>query len=160
MICGRESAVKALVAARKFLPKGYNFKIWDMKRSRKTQLEIISSFRKRFQLMYPRLSAKRIDSLVYTYAAKPYKKVQRLDTHRNGGAVDLTIVDGKGRELYMGTDHDNLTVESALDYYEEFINLNQWQKQAWANRRLLKKVMLSAGWHAYPPEWWHWEFSS
>jgi hypothetical protein len=29
MILGRKSALEALFNAKKFLPKGYNFKIWD-----------------------------------------------------------------------------------------------------------------------------------
>jgi D-alanyl-D-alanine dipeptidase len=160
VILGRESAVKALVKARSYLPKGYNFKVWDFKRTRQVQLIIIDSFRKRLKLLHPKLSDKKIMNLVYTFAARPLKVVTNPGTHRNGGAVDLTIIDKNGDELYMGTDHDHLTVVSALDYYENILPLSSFEKEARKNRRLLKKVMLKVGFTPYAPEWWHWDYRS
>jgi D-alanyl-D-alanine dipeptidase len=157
-VLGQVSAVKALVKARKFLPKGYNFKIWDAQRPRAVQIAMINSFRRRFKITHPKLTVKKREELVFKFAAKPLKKVIKTDTHRRGGAFDLTIVDKNGNELYMGTDHDELTKKAAADYFEKKKKLTAAEKEAKKNRRLLKKAMLSAGFENYAPEWWHWSW--
>lgn len=157
-ILGRNTAVKALVKARTLLPKGYNFKIWDMQRPRAVQLSMIQSFVRRFKVEYPNLSNKDRLNLVYKFAAKPLLKVSKPDTHRNGGAVDLTIVNKFGHELPMGTDHDSLTLRASTDYYDKLSKPSEIEKAYRNNRRLLKKVMLKAGFENYSPEWWHWSY--
>jgi D-alanyl-D-alanine dipeptidase len=157
-VLGRASAVQALKRAEKLLPKGYRFKIWDMQRPLYVQVNMIDSFRRRFKSENPRLTRSQLEKLVTTFAAKPLpdKKVTRPDCHRNGGAVDLTIIDRHGEELYMGTDHDNLTGRAATDYYEKLKRPNVLALEARKNRRLLIRVMTAAGWENYAPEWWHW----
>jgi len=86
------------------------------------------------------------------------KTVQRLDTHRRGGAFDLTIVDRSGTELFMGTDHDDLTEKAVTDFFESKKQLSVLEKEAKKNRRLLKRVMKKGGFKNYPAEWWHWSY--
>ncbi len=157
-VVARLSAVKVLVQAKKLLPAGYNFKIWDAQRSREVQIKMIDSFRRRFTVEQPKLTAKQREELVFKFAAKPLTKVIRLDTHRNGGSFDLTIVDKQGNELYMGTDHDDLTKKAATDYFEKKNNLNAVEKLAKNNRRLLKKILTKTGFINYTREWWHWSW--
>jgi zinc D-Ala-D-Ala dipeptidase len=154
----RKSVAILLVKAKKLLPPGYNFKIWDGQRPRVVQLKMIDSFRRRFHNQYPKLSPKKIEELVYQFAAKPLIKVKRLDTHRNGGSVDLTIINAKDEELFMGTDHDDLTEKAATDYYENKKTLNAVEKLAKKNRRFLKRIMLKTGFINYSAEWWHWSY--
>lgn len=158
-VLGRKSLAVALRKARTFLPKGYNFKIWDCQRPRAVQLRMIASFRRRFAVAHPEWDKERLEKELYTFASRPKLKVVRLDHHRNGGAIDLTIVDAEGRELWMGTDHDDLTPVAALDYFEGRKLKRASDKEAQVNRRLLKKVLLKAGFEDYAPEWWHWGFS-
>lgn len=155
-ILARESVAKRLVKARKLLPKGYNFKIWDAARPLAVQLKMIENFRRRFKHANPRLPKKEIERLVDSFCAKPLKKVTRPDTHRNGGALDLTIVDGRGRELYMGTEFDDATVKAQPDYFENLKKLSATDLLARKNRRLLKRVMIKVGFDQHPREWWHW----
>lgn len=155
-ILGRPTAIKALLKAQKHLPKGFRFKIWDMQRPRYVQLNMIASFRRRFKATYPKLTKSQIEKLVTKFAAKPLKVVTRIDTHRHGGAVDLTIMDRHGKELYMGTDHDDLTERAATDYFEKLKRPNVLDLESRKNRRLLKRVMKKGGWENYAPEWWHW----
>lgn len=155
-ILARESAAKALLKARSFLPKGYNFKIWDGQRTKKIQIKMAGSFRRRLRAMHPEFSGKERQKLLSEFASNPFVRITALGSHRQGGAFDLTIVDRNGNELYMGTDHDDLTPKAAVDYYENKKNLTALEKTAKKNRRLLKKAMKEAGFKEYSPEWWHW----
>lgn len=157
-ILGRKSAVENLLQAKKLLPKGYNFKVWDCKRSYKIQELMMKSFKKRLDLLHPKLTANEKKKLLLKFSGGLVKKVERLDTHRNGGAFDLTIVDNIGNELYMGTDFDDLTEKAATDYYENKPNLDVLEKEARENRRLLRNIMKKAGFVNYPIEWWHWSY--
>ena len=152
----RKAVADQLARARETLPKGFNFKVWDGFRTYRTQVLMIASFRKRLACANPGLDEKAREKLVWRYAAKPQRIITRPDTHRTGGAVDLTIVDASGRELDMGTDHDALLPEAALVYYERKKRLTAQERRIRANRRLLKTAMRSAGFLRYPPEWWHW----
>ncbi len=157
-ILGRASLVDALVRARKHLPKGFNFKIWDCQRPRSVQILMLKSFVRRFRAAHPAWSKARLEKTLYTFGARPTMRVTKLYTHRLGGAIDLTIIDKKGDELFMGTDHDDLTERATLEYYETRKPKTALDREARKNRRLLKRVMLKAGFMIYPPEWWHWMF--
>lgn len=157
-IVARQSAIKQLLKAERFLPKGFNFKIWDAQRPRYVQLAMLDSFRRRFKALYSKAPKAKIEEYVFMFGAKPLKRVVRLDTHRNGGSFDLTILDKKGRELYMGTDHDDLTERAATDYFESKKRLTPSEKEAKKNRRLLKRVMFKAKFINYHREWWHWSY--
>lgn len=110
--------------------------------------------------MYPKLPVKEITKLVFKFggATNPPQRVTALGTHRLGGSFDLTIVNQAGEELYMGTDHDDLTNRAATDYFEKKKNLNVLEKEAKKSRQLLKDVLIKAGFKNYPPEWWHWSW--
>lgn len=157
-ILARKSLADALVRARKLLPKGYNFKVWDCQRDRSVQLKMIDSFRRIFTFRNPNLKGTALQKAIDGFAAKPKRIVTRLDCHRNGGAVDLTIVDQNGEELWMGTDHDNLTEKAATDYFEKKKKLSVLDKEALKNRRLLKRVLLKAKFENIAWEWWHWSY--
>jgi len=159
-ILGRESVVKALIKTKRLLPMGYNFKIWDCRRSRKVNLAMLASFKRRIFDAYPKLSKKEKMKLVVRFGGPvpPPMKITRLDTHRNGGSFDLTIVNKNGDELYMGTDHDDLTEKAITDFFETKKKLALIEEEAKKNRRLLKKTLNRVGFKNYAAEWWHWSF--
>jgi D-alanyl-D-alanine dipeptidase len=80
--------------------------------------------------------------------------------HNYGAAVDLTIVDNKGRELDMGTPYDffgemaHPRMEAA--YFESGV-LSEVQL---SNRELLRSVMRAAGFTPIETEWWHFNSTS
>jgi D-alanyl-D-alanine dipeptidase len=158
-IKARPSVIRKLKLARTLLPRGYNFKIWDGQRTYATQLLMHRNFRRRLKKMYPRLTPKKLDQLATKFSGGLVKRITRLDTHRRGGALDLTIVDRHGDELYMGTDLDNLTIKARTNYYEHKTKLSAKEIIARRNRRLLKRVMTKAGFKNYAPEWWHWSYT-
>ena len=75
---------------------------------------------------------------------------RRGSPHSMGAAVDLTLIDGSGAELDMGTPFDDFTVQShhgALDI----------TPAAQRNRAVLLGLMTAAGWDFFRNEWWHYQ---
>jgi D-alanyl-D-alanine dipeptidase len=75
---------------------------------------------------------------------------RRGSPHSRGVAVDLTLVDGEGRELEMGTGFDAFT---PLSHHGN----TEVSPQAQRNRLLLLGLMTAAGWDFYRNEWWHYQ---
>lgn len=70
--------------------------------------------------------------------------------HNRGVALDLTLLDGRGRELDMGTGFDALTPLS--HHGRTDVSL-----EAQRNRLLLLGLMTAAGFEFYTNEWWHYQ---
>ena len=70
--------------------------------------------------------------------------------HCRGVAIDLTLVDGDGKELDMGTDFDEF---SELAFH----NCEKISVEAQRNRLILLGIMSAAGWDFYSKEWWHFQ---
>ncbi len=155
----RKSLVDLLKSAKAKLPAGYNFRIYDGQRSYETQEKVHDSFWKRMKLMHPRMHDDMVFLAVVKFSGGVIKNVEKTDTHRNGGALDLTIIDKQGVPLYMGTEIDDLTEKAALDYFKnkrkKFFSMD---REAGKNRLLLEKVMTEAGFKGYKYEWWHWSY--
>ena len=75
---------------------------------------------------------------------------RRGSPHSRGVAVDLTLLDGRGRELDMGTCFDAFTPLSHHGSLEV-------SPAAQAHRSLLLGIMTAAGWDFYRNEWWHYQ---
>lgn len=75
---------------------------------------------------------------------------RRGSPHSRGVAVDLTLLDGEGRELDMGTAFDAFT---PLSHHAR----TDIPVEAQRNRLLLMGLMTSAGWDFYRNEWWHYQ---
>jgi D-alanyl-D-alanine dipeptidase len=70
--------------------------------------------------------------------------------HGRGAAVDLTLLDGQGRGLDMGSGFDAFT---PLSWHGDA----QIPAEAQRNRLLLLGIMTGAGWEHYAKEWWHYQ---
>ncbi len=70
--------------------------------------------------------------------------------HSRGVAIDLTLLDGAGVELDMGTPFDAFTPLS-------FHASTEVAPTAQRNRLLLLGLMTAAGWDFYTNEWWHYQ---
>lgn len=159
-IMAQQELAEALKRAKDLLPPGYNFKIWDCKRLRTVQLKMLDSFRRRIKQLYPQLPAEEREKLLFTFGAKPAKVVVEPDTHRHGGAIDLTVINEQGIELNMGTDHDDLTEKALTNHFEKLKKLSPEEREIRGNRRLLIEVLTKAGFDNYYPEWWHWSYKA
>ncbi|MBM3567541.1 MAG: D-alanyl-D-alanine dipeptidase [Alphaproteobacteria bacterium] len=75
---------------------------------------------------------------------------RRGSPHSRGVAVDLTLIDGGGRELDMGTPFDSNRPESHH-------GVGTIGPAAQRNRLLLLGLMTAAGFDFYRNEWWHYQ---
>lgn len=80
--------------------------------------------------------------------------------HNYGMAVDISIVDGRGRQLDMGTPVDYMGRKAHVRGEAAMVRQGLISRTALRNRRLLRSVMTQAGFHVLPTEWWHFNFKT
>lgn len=80
-----------------------------------------------------------------TYVSDPNKG---FSNHSRGNTVDITLVDGTGRELEMPTGFDDFSKMANRDYSDCTVT-------AASNAQLLEKIMEKHGFKGYYGEWWH-----
>ena len=68
--------------------------------------------------------------------------------HNRGASVDLTLVLLDGKDIDMGTDFDDFSKKSSINY----VNL---PKEAIFHRNLLSGIMIKNGFLPIHTEWWH-----
>jgi zinc D-Ala-D-Ala dipeptidase len=123
----RLKTVKSLVQANEeFIALGYRIKLFDCYRPLDIQ--------KKMWAIIPNTD----------YVANPAKG----SIHNRGGAVDITLIDKKGKELDMGTSFDFFGPEASHNYQDI-------SKKIRKNRTLLKSVMLKHNFKSFDSEWWH-----
>jgi D-alanyl-D-alanine dipeptidase len=126
----REPAARALAAVQRDLARqGLGLKVYDCYRPLSVQ-------RKLWALVPDE-----------RYVANPAKGSR----HNRGAAVDVTLVDGRGRELAMPTPYDDFSEHAHRDYMRLPSNVLR-------NRALLEQVMKRHGFEGLATEWWHFDF--
>jgi D-alanyl-D-alanine dipeptidase len=75
---------------------------------------------------------------------------RRGSPHSRGAAVDLTLIDGDGVALPMGTEFDAF---APLSHHAN----REIPVDAQRNRLTLLGIMSAAGWDFYSREWWHYQ---
>jgi len=71
--------------------------------------------------------------------------------HTRGTAVDVTIVDRRGKPVPMPSDFDEFSPRAAVNY-------RGGTPEERRNRDLLQRVMTRHGFLSYADEWWHFDF--
>jgi len=87
------------------------------------------------------------------YVLEPSRKdgqIVKSSRHNRGAAVDVTLVDGTGRELVMPTGYDDFTDAAHRDSTKA-------SPEARKNSLLLEKAMVSQGFEPLSTEWWHFD---
>lgn len=77
--------------------------------------------------------------------------------HNYGAAVDVTIVDGAGRPLPMGTPFDWFGPEAHITAEGQLVTDGSITETELQNRLLLRKIMTDSGMLTIRSEWWHFE---
>jgi D-alanyl-D-alanine dipeptidase len=81
----------------------------------------------------------------------------RGSIHSFGMAVDVTLVDAKGREVDMGTPFDDMSERSHPALEESLLASGELTRAHVANRKELRAAMEHAGWRGISREWWHFD---
>ena len=128
----RQDAARALASVHRDLQKeGLGLKIFDAYRPFHVQ-----------QQMWNLVHDER-------YVSNPAKNAGR---HTRGTAVDVTLVDRRGRELPMPTAFDDFTERA----HRDAVGISP---EAKANSLHLERAMARHGFIPYPFEWWHFDYS-
>lgn len=158
----RERVARMLHDAARLLPRPYMLLLWDAWRPTALQEEIFAEHRERLRRQHPEYREDRLIRETETYVSLPSRKPKSPAPHSTGGAIDLTICDGACRPVPMGTGFDYFGPEAATRYFEERLDrgerLNEGEREALRNRRLLYGVMTAQGFTNYREEWWHFDF--
>jgi zinc D-Ala-D-Ala dipeptidase len=87
------------------------------------------------------------------YVADPMKG----SIHSYGLAVDVSLLNGEGKELDMGTSFDDFSSLSQPRFETQFLAAGKLSTEQVKNRVLLRQVMKEAGFQPIATEWWHFD---
>ena len=118
---------------------GYKLKVFDGVRPQNVQWEMWRA----------------LDSIPVSRRGKFVSNPSKGSVHNYGAAVDLTIIDNKGREIDMGAGYDDFREIAFPKYEQYFFDLGELNKLQIENRKLLRRVMIQEGFRNIPSEWWH-----
>lgn len=94
-------------------------------------------------------------NLKYNYLAPPFEE----SLHNYGCAVDISIIDiSTNKPLDMGSPFDSFQKLSQPVYEFQFLKTGELTKEAFENRKLLRKVMHFANFYGITSEWWHFNY--
>jgi D-alanyl-D-alanine dipeptidase len=85
------------------------------------------------------------------YIADPKKG----SPHNFGMALDLGLLDEKGRTVDMGAGFDDFRDISEPRFEERFLQEGTLSKEQLENRLVLRRCMTGGGFLQLPHEWWH-----
>lgn len=153
----RESVYEKLLVAAESLPEGLRLVIWDGWRSYELQSFLFKKMLDRIKSKGNVQTEEEAREQASVFVAIPSKDNETVSGHLTGGAVDLTLADVRGHYLDMGGSFDDTSEHSQTWYYE---NPDRGNIIARNNRRLLIRIMESAGFSNYPCEWWHFDYGN
>lgn len=132
------------------LSNGIRLLVVEGHRSPDEQQRIITAYTDRLCATMPGLDDVELARLTSRYVAP-----LEVAPHVAGAAVDLTLVDRVGNQLWMGTEIDATPEDSDNACMFAAPNIDS---QARSNRALLAQALTGAGLVNYPTEWWHWSY--
>ena len=141
----KEAAAALKNVSDELVTKGYRLKIFDAYRPQKAVTRFMnwaldSKDTRMKQYFYPELEKE---------VLFPQGYIAEHSGHSRGSTVDLTLFDMKTeREVDMGGTFDYFGELSHPDY-------KGITKEQYANRMILREVMLKHGFRPLPEEWWH-----
>ncbi|MQY12637.1 D-alanyl-D-alanine dipeptidase [Streptomyces sp. RB5] len=146
----RRGVLERLVEAQGTLPDGLRLLFVEGYRPPALQRRYFEGYARELREARPEWSAEEVRTAASRYVSPP-----EIAPHSAGAAVDLTLADGDGRELDLGTRMNANPEESAGACYTAAANISA---EAAANRAVLGAALVGAGLVNYPTEWWHWSY--
>ncbi|MBR6284302.1 MAG: M15 family metallopeptidase [Muribaculaceae bacterium] len=146
MLITREAAFALREVAKDLLERGYRLKVWDSYRPQ-CGVDHFARWAKDLNdtTMRPYFYPKVDKSVLFEQEYIAYHS-----GHTRGSTVDLTLFDMRtGKEVDMGGTFDYFGVESHPTFKKGLT------EQQYANRMLLRQVMMAHGFKPITTEWWH-----
>ena len=111
-------------------------------------------------LVYDGVRPHRVQQIMWDKLDVPYKRnylspPSKGSVHNYGCAVDLTIADGNGKPLDMGTAFDFFGALAQPQLESSMLANKKLTQVQYDNRILLRKAMKKAGFFGIRTEWWH-----
>ncbi len=158
----RAGVFERLLLAAEALPADYRLVVWDAWRSAELQKEIYDRYYAELCAQSGALGPEQLEMLCQQFVALPSVDPTKPSHHLTGGAVDVTIIDDFGQELWMGTGFDDFSEVSHSRYFENEENcVDERDLEAQRNRRILHDVMCSVGmFTGLDTEWWHFQLGT
>lgn len=133
------------------LPDGLSLVVWDGYRPIETQAALFTSYLHELTAVHPEWPGDALEEAAARYVTPPSRSLVAPPPHLTGGAVDLTLGDGDGVPLDLGTDFDAFVPEAGARALEDVPGV------ARDHRRRLFWAMAAEGFTAYVEEWWHFD---
>lgn len=146
----RRGLVQRLLFAEHCLPSGYRLQLVEGYRPRALQEHYFTGYRRELENLHPGLSSEDSYQLASRYVSPP-----DFAPHVSGAAIDLTLVDGLGIPLDLGTPVNATPEASAGACYFAAENITGSARH---HRQVLAAALEEAGLVNYPTEWWHWSY--
>lgn len=160
----REGVYKKLIAAAKNLPKSYKFVVFDAYRPVEVQKSLFDSYKVKLAKENPTMDEEQLVALTLNFVSLPSTDLKKPSAHNTGGSIDLTIANGEGILLDMGSYFDDMGDIVITDYFEEKLKkgekITEREKNIIENRRLLYNVMIEQGFTNFVNEWWHYDYGN
>ncbi len=145
----RAGLAERLAHARSVLPSGVDLRVIEGHRSVADQRAIIDEYSRELRVLHPDADEVELTRLYSRFVAPV-----AVAPHVAGAAVDLTLVDRTGEELWMGTPVDATPEQSGgACWFDAGVD-----RTARRNRTVLAHALTAAGLVNYPTEWWHWSY--
>ncbi len=146
----RTGVAARLLLADAMLPDRIALRVVEGHRSVGDQQRIIARYSAQVCTSRPGIGPDELQRLVSRFVSPV-----RVAPHVSGSAVDLTLVDGDGAPLDLGTEIDATPEASGGRCFSDSPDIST---DARRNRALLSQVLTGVGLINYPTEWWHWSW--
>lgn len=146
----RRDVARRLMLAASNLPDEVQLHLVEGYRPPAVQAALYEAYRRRLLEDLPGIDVAESHRLASRFVAPP-----SVAAHPSGAAVDVTLVDARGRPLDMGTAIDATPEDSDGACYLDAPGISTPARE---NRRMLAAALRTAGFVNYPTEWWHWSY--
>lgn len=152
----RAGVWERLLDAADALPGGHRLVLFDAWRPASLQRWLFEHCAQEFRAQYA--DAEMAAAHAEAFVARPLQSHTSPPFHLTGGAVDLSVADGCGRLLDMGTAFDATVDASHTRHFETRTPESGAAQAAREHRRVLYHAMTRAGFVNLTTEWWHFDY--
>jgi len=154
----RKTVYDKLKQAQATLPQGLKFSVYQGYRSLETQQSIFEYRYSELRKASPKMTHEQLFKKTTQFASPVINLdgTKNIPPHSTGGAIDVYLIDEKGKAVDMG-----ILLQDAHKDLESIYcktDSNAISEQAKEYRRIMSKALEAVGFVNYPMEYWHWSY--